>query len=125
MQKITKALDDIFVQSELCKESLRFKRDQDSGSHFARDDTKHYHVYKNNNKKWNLDVRELKNTAGVPHAFGQPVIESSPHHDTVNLAKRTAHHYSQLGDDYQIHEHGGKNRMTEATLRAYDEEKNS
>jgi len=84
----------------------------------AEDDTHRYTVRRVRNY-WNLSVRELVVTAGVRHTLGQEVVAYTDH-DTLKLCAAVARQYSDLGNDYQPHEHGHRRRMTEAILRAYD-----
>lgn len=110
-----------FVESSIKQAVLKFTRDKHTGTHVAQDDSNHYSVYKEN-PNWNLEVRKLAETAGVRHPLGQPIRDSSAF-ETSSLAKRAAHHYSNLGEDYKPHEHGYKERMTLASNMAYDEER--
>lgn len=100
---------------------LRFRRDS-RGFYVAESDTLRYTVHNYDPGPWLLEVRTLTTTAGIRHAVGQPVIATAMH-DTKSLCVAVARAFHDLGEDYQQHEHGGRSRLTEATLRAYDADK--
>lgn len=107
---------------------LRFQRIPGIPSaSYASDATKRYRVFKIDPRAraanaWRLEVLDLVITAGIAHAIGQPVLREMGF-KTRALAYGVANAYSDLGDDYQDHEHGHASRFTTAVGMAYDAEK--
>lgn len=99
---------------------LRFRKAQ-AGRYTARSETKDYTVYLGMGT-WYLVIRALTTTAGVIHALGTPVLVTDQH-GTKALCVAVAREFHALGDDYKPHEHGNRERYTEAVGRAYDADK--
>lgn len=72
---------------------------------------KHSYLALRDGKRWTLRIYSLHNLGGPLH---------QDQHDTMRAALAVARAFEQLGEDYQPWEHGGRNRFTEAVLRAYD-----
>lgn len=100
--------------------TLEFHRGSEAGVYSAEDDTRHYTVWREG-RTWYLAVKKLTTTAGIRHAVGQPVIDTSSA-ATKALAVDIARRYSALGDDYAPHQHGHAERITTAILAAYGAE---
>lgn len=89
------------------------------GLHFTRtyagryhaNGVRHSYLVLRNGKNWMLRVYSLRNIGGPLH---------TDLHDTMRAAVAVANAFESLGEDYQPWEQGGRNRFTEAVLRAYD-----
>jgi hypothetical protein len=102
--------------------ALKFHRTHTSVYH-AKGATKSYAVYRDKiDHWWILDIRELTETAGVRHSINQPVIATQAS-DVKRLAIAVANTYEKLSDDYCSHEHGYRERITEAIQIAYASDK--
>lgn len=97
---------------------LHFTRDRLNAGYEARTETHRYMVGKHGHG-WLLRILELTETAGVKHTVGQPVVAES-RDDTRGLCYAVANAYNDLGNNYAQHEHGGRRRITEAIIRAYE-----
>lgn len=110
---------------------LKFQRILDIPSaYYASDDTKRYRVFKaigamaKTTSAWRLEILDLRITAGITHAIGQPVIREGGF-ETRALAYAVANAYSDLGDGYKEHEHRHASRWTNAIDQAYSADKAS
>lgn len=107
---------------------LRFHRIA-AGEYCAYGSTLIYDVVKPLGKEgWRVWMYRLRRTEGVPEQGIAPSVfrgERMAHAetDTKILAYGVAQAFDALGDDYRQSEHGGKDRITTAVLKAYDGEK--
>lgn len=75
---------------------ITYKRQDWSGTYFARSDTHQFTIYQDG-KSWHILVRELKTTADVTHAVGQPIIASTDIADTLRDAKQIVQEFVDFG----------------------------
>lgn len=99
---------------------LRFRK-VETGDYRARSETADYHVWRGH-RTWWLNISALTTTAGVVHCIGTRSLGRG-FHDTKALCVAVAREFHALGDDYKPHEHGHRERYTEAVGRAYDADK--
>jgi hypothetical protein len=93
-------------------------------AYFANGDTKRYRVFKETGavarttSAWRLEVLDLVITAGIVHAYSQPVLQEIGL-ETRAMAYTAANAYNDFGDDYQDHEHEHRSRFSAAVEAAY------
>lgn len=90
-------------------------------SYVAQTPTRIYIIWHRGRGDWALEVSRVRTVAGVNISDLAGRIDAATT-STKGLAVAVAHAYRDLGDDYQPHEHGYRERMTEAIGRAYAEE---
>lgn len=89
----------------------------DAGRYFGLG-AEHTYTAVRDGRRWFLLIRRVERVAGIEISSAQVV--NRDWHDTLTLATATARAFEDLGEDYQQHEHGGRERATEAVLRAYE-----
>lgn len=73
-------------------------------------------------KDWELRIRKLRDTAGIRHSLGQPIVDGYSSRTKADLVL-IANAYETLGADYRPCDHGHRERLTEAIAHAfYDDE---
>lgn len=71
-------------------------------------------------KEWALTIRRLETVAGIRIAAHGPAYAETTA-STLTLCKALANEFETLGDDYRSADHGHRERLTEASVRAYGE----
>jgi tetratricopeptide (TPR) repeat protein len=98
---------------------VRFSRITDNDTtHYRAEGTSYRYTAQRIRHGWRLRIWTLETVAGIRVAEA-----GAPKHDdvldTLTLCKDVASEFEALGDDYRSADHGHRERITEATLRAY------
>ena len=106
-------------------DELRFRRDKGSGVYWAYGEEYGYSLTRDG-REWRIDVREIRDTAGVRHTLGQPVLwwASGRLAETLALAKEIvgrfdadpAHDITDAICDTYAREHAERLQELEAAL---------
>lgn len=99
--------------------TLRFRRFDDY--YYANGESHRYYVQRVE-KAWELRIRELEmvGTSDPLKIAKSGPAKHAEDHDLKSLCVAVAREFEALGDGFESSEHGHRDRLTEATIRAYD-----
>lgn len=89
------------------------------GRYYATGEAHTYLIIAVRPKRWELIIRPAVTVCQdtkVSHPTAAPIIMDA---ETKTLVQAIADEFEALGEDYASHQHGHRQRGTEATLRAY------
>ncbi|MEE1835770.1 hypothetical protein [Streptomyces sp. SP17KL33] len=102
---------------------MKFTRVTEYGqTHYSAEGETYRYTAERDGKVWRLRIWKLETIGDIDPirvAKSGPAYEDDQH-DTLTLCKAVAAEFEALGDGYKSSEHGHRERMTEATIRAYE-----